>query len=94
VVLPTAGAARLQPRTIAQLKRGTPFAIYQLDGTAYPGNSGSPVYEPESGKVVGVINMTLVKGLKENAISAPSGISYAIPVAYVRELLQQESPKK
>jgi len=94
IVLPTAGSGSLQARTIAQLKRGKPFTIYQLDGTAYPGNSGSPVYEPDSGLVVGVINMTLLKGLKENAISTPSGISYAIPVVHVRELLQQAQPKK
>jgi S1-C subfamily serine protease len=94
IVLPTVGAARLQARAIAQIKRGAPFLIYQLDGTAYPGNSGSPVYNPDNGQVVGVINMTLIKGLKESAISAPSGISYAIPVSHVRELLQQEPPKK
>jgi hypothetical protein len=28
-----------------------------------------------------------VKGLKESAISAPSGITYAIPVRHVQELL-------
>jgi S1-C subfamily serine protease len=94
IVLPTIGAGNLQARTIAQIKRGTPFTIYQLDGTAYPGNSGSPVYDPDSGQVVGVINMTLLKGLKESAISAPSGISYAIPVVHVRELLQAGQGKK
>jgi S1-C subfamily serine protease len=81
----------LDARMIAQLQR-TPFSIFQLDGTVYPGNSGSPVYDPASGMVLAVINMTFVKGLKENAITHPSGISYAIPANYVRDLLQRKSP--
>jgi hypothetical protein len=32
-----------------------------------------------------------VKGSKEAALSAPSGISYAIPVKYVQRLLKQET---
>ena len=90
IVLPSLTSGRLDPRAIAQLQR-TPFLIYQLDATAYPGNSGSPVYDPASGAVVGVINMTFLKSLKENAISQPSGITYAIPVTHVRDLLQRKS---
>jgi hypothetical protein len=30
-----------------------------------------------------------VKGLKETAITAPSGITYAIPVRHVQELLER-----
>lgn len=88
IVMPSLNSRSLDARAIAQLQRA-PLQIYQLDGTAYPGNSGSPVYDPANGAVVAVINMTLIKGLKESAISAPSGISYAIPVAHVRDLLQQ-----
>jgi S1-C subfamily serine protease len=73
---------------VVQLQR-SPFSIYQLDGTAYPGNSGSPLYDPETGQVLGVINMVFVKGLKETAITAPSGITYAIPVRHVQELLER-----
>ena len=73
---------------IAALQRA-PFSIFQLDGTAYPGNSGSPVYDPATGKVLGVINAVFVKGLKETAITAPSGITYAIPANYVRDLLRK-----
>ena len=61
--------------------------IYQLDAIAYPGNSGSPMYDPESGEVVGVINKVLVKDTKESALSSPTGISYAIPVKYVHTLI-------
>lgn len=91
IVLPSLTSRQLDARMIAQLQRA-PFAIFQLDGTVYPGNSGSPVYDPASGAVLGVINMTFVKGLKENAITHPSGIAYAIPSSYVRDLLQQKSP--
>lgn len=89
IVRPSLGARNLDPRQIAALQR-PPFNIFQLDGTAYPGNSGSPVYDPATGKVLGVINAVFVKGLKETAITAPSGITYAIPVNYVRALLQKK----
>lgn len=88
LVMPSISSRKLDSRAIAQLSRA-PSPIYQLDGTAYPGNSGSPVYDPETGKVLAVLNMVFVKGLKENAITNPSGISYAIPVVHVRALLQQ-----
>jgi S1-C subfamily serine protease len=88
VMQPSLSARRLDARAVARLQR-TPFSIYQLDGTAYPGNSGSPLYDPATGEVVGVINMVFVKGLKESAISTPSGITYAIPVRHVRELLSR-----
>ena len=61
--------------------------MYQLDATAYPGNSGSPLYDPETGVVIGVLNMVFVKSTKENVLSDPSGISYAIPVEYLQRLL-------
>jgi serine protease Do len=89
VVTPSLSSRNLDVRQIAQLQRN-PYNIFQLDATAYPGNSGSPLYDPASGKVWGVINAVFVKGLKENAITNPSGITYAVPVNYVKELLQQK----
>ena len=68
-----------------------PELVYQLDATAYPGNSGSPVYTVEDGKVVGVINKVFVSQGKESALSAPSGISYAIPVKHVNALLKKQN---
>jgi S1-C subfamily serine protease len=93
IVMPALNSRQLDPKAIAQLARN-PFVVFQLDGTAYPGNSGSPVYDPETGVVYAVINMVFVKGLKENAISNPSGITYAIPASYVRALLQQKPDEK
>jgi len=39
--------------------------------------------------VLAVVNMVFVKGLKETAITNPSGITYAVPVSHVRALLQR-----
>lgn len=88
VVQPAYNPRGLDAKSIRQLQRSA-YGVLQLDGTAYPGNSGSPLYDPASGVVYGVINMVFVKGLKENAISQPSGISYAIPSNYIRELLSR-----
>jgi S1-C subfamily serine protease len=63
------------------------YPIFQLDATAYPGSSGSPLYSPETGEVVGIVNMVFVKGTKEAALSSPSGISYAIPIQHLIEML-------
>ncbi|UGQ46218.1 S1 family peptidase [Massilia endophytica] len=87
VVQPIANSRSLDARTIRQLQR--PFSLFQLDGTAYPGNSGSPLYDPETGVVFGVVNSAVLKGLKESAISQPSGITYAIPARYIRELMDR-----
>ncbi len=77
--------------TAAQVKRlKSPYLVYQLDAIAYPGNSGSPVYHPETGEVLGVINSVFVKGSKEALLSSPSGITYAIPVRYVKALLADD----
>jgi serine protease Do len=89
IVMPSLSSRKLDARQITALAR-TPFSIFQLDGTAYPGNSGSPLYDAATGQVVGVINAVFVKGLKENAISNPSGITYAIPANYVRALMQKK----
>lgn len=91
-VMPAVGDTRkLDARMVARLQRPV-AAIFQLDGTAFPGNSGSPVYDPDSGVVLAVLSGGIIKGLKEAAIASPSGISYAIPINYARELLLQKTP--
>jgi S1-C subfamily serine protease len=86
IVIPSPTSDKLDPSVVRRLQRGA-FPVFQLDGTAYPGNSGSPLYDAATGEVVGVVNMVFVKGLKETALTQPSGISYAIPVRHLRELL-------
>lgn len=88
IALPAGNAQQINQKLIRQLKTGT-FNIFQLDATAYPGNSGSPVFDVDSGEVIGVINMVFIKGSKEAALSQPSGISYAIPSIYLKNLLTQ-----
>lgn len=78
--------------SIAMLKRlRDPYLVYQLDATAYPGNSGSAMYDVETGEVVGIINKVFVQQSKETVISKPSGITYAIPVKYLHQLLKKHS---
>lgn len=86
IALPSPTARQLNEKVIKSLKSGS-FEIYQLDGTAYPGNSGGPLFELEKGEVIGIINMVFVKGTKESVLTNPSGISYAIPVSYLQEML-------
>lgn len=86
IALPAASVRGLNTQAIRQIRQG-PFDIYQLDATAYPGNSGGPLIDAQTGRVVGVINMVLIKGSKESALTHPSGISYAIPVQFVSALL-------
>lgn len=80
---PAITARQLDPKVARQLQKPA-YAVFQLDGTAYPGSSGSPLFDPATGEVVGVVNMVFVKGVKESAISAPSGITYAVPIDYLK----------
>lgn len=86
IALPQSTAQALNEKSIRKLREGT-FNILQLDATAYPGNSGGPVFDVETGAVVGVLNMVLIKGSRESALTHPTGISYAIPVDLVAKLL-------
>ena len=89
VAKPAPAARQLDNKTIMRLREGS-FDIYQLDATAYPGNSGGPVLDVDNGKVIGIINMVLVKGTKESALSQPTGISYAVPVEFARKLIEAQ----
>lgn len=71
------------------LKLANPFTVYQLDAIAYPGNSGSPLYDIDSGAVVAIINAVFVKGSREDVIAKPSGISFAIPIKYAVKLMRK-----
>ncbi|MGA7178793.1 MAG: serine protease [Thiobacillaceae bacterium] len=89
IYTPMANTATLSVRAIRQASN--PYRIFQLDAIAYPGNSGSPLWSPETGEVYGVVNAVFVKGAKEAALTDPSGISYAIPSRYVEELLKKSA---
>lgn len=86
IAIPIGNANQLKDQSIRRLRSGA-FPIFQLDGTAYPGNSGGPLFDPVTGEVLGVINMVFVKSTKESVLEKPSGISYAIPAKFLSELL-------
>ena len=88
IAIPLPAARQLDPVTIQRL-REEPYDVLQLDATAYPGNSGSPLYEPRTGRVIGVINQVFVKESKETLLERPSGITYAIPIRHAQALLQR-----
>ncbi|WP_026603796.1 S1 family peptidase [Methylomonas sp. 11b] len=89
--IPAIATRQLNVNMLKRLQ--TPYNVFQLDATAYPGNSGSPLYDINSGKVIGIINKVFVQGSKENAISNPSGITYAIPAEHIKTLLNQNAVK-
>ena len=50
IALQANAASQLDSTQIRHLR--SRFDVFQLDATAYPGNSGSPLYDTETGKVV------------------------------------------
>ena len=93
IAIPQGRAADLNPAAIRRLYSGT-FPVFQLDATAYPGNSGSPIYDPATGEVFGIVNMVLVKGSKETALTQPSGITYAVPSRHLETLIRNAAASK
>lgn len=87
ISIPTSDAAQLDAQAIRRLSSGAP-SVMQLDATAYPGNSGSPLYDPESGAVVGILNSVFVKASRETLLSQPSGITFALPVQWLLDLMK------
>lgn len=85
--IPQSNASQLSIEMIKRLR--DPLFVYQLDVTAYPGNSGSPVIDVQTGEVIAIINSVLVKSTREQVLSDPSGISYAIPVAEIHKLMKK-----
>ncbi|MGH8597721.1 MAG: S1 family peptidase [Gammaproteobacteria bacterium] len=85
VALPQLSTMSLTASQIRRLRE--PFEIYQLDAIAYPGNSGSPVFERAGGHVIGIVTSVLARESKEGLLKDPSAITYAIPIKHVRELV-------
>ncbi|MFT4615042.1 MAG: serine protease Do [Bacteroidia bacterium] len=85
LAVPTSQVGELTSLHISRMRKQS--TGFQLDATAYPGNSGSPVFELRHGRVIGVLNSVMVKQTRESVLTQPSGISYAIPSRYVQELL-------
>lgn len=87
IVIPQLSGQFLEKRILSRLI--APYDVFQLDATAYPGNSGSPLYNPETGQIIGIINKVFIQESKETVIQKPSGISYAIPIKHLVGLLKK-----
>jgi len=87
IAIPQFSAQQLGKKVLSKLT--APYDVFQLDATAYPGNSGSPLYDPTTGAVVGIINKVFIQESKESILQKPSGISYAIPINYLKELMKK-----
>jgi len=90
-IVPVKTAGQISIKMLKRMRN--PYLIYQLDATAYPGNSGSAMYDMKTGEVLGVINKVFVHSTKEAIISNPSGITYAIPVKYLHQILRENNIK-
>lgn len=84
-VLPVPRGVKLTPELSEAIRR--PYNLYQLDMVVLPGNSGSPLFDPNTGRVIGIINKALATRTREHLLEQPSGIAYAVPVRWVYELL-------
>jgi len=87
IATPAISPRQLSAKTIKRLKEE--FFVFQLDATAFPGNSGSPLYRAETGEVIGIVSSVFVKESKENVLSSPSGITFAVPIRYARAALRE-----
>ena len=87
IAIPTPSPGQLNATMIKRLRQG--FEVFQLDATAYPGNSGSPLYDPNSGEVYGIVSSVFVKKSKERLLKDPSGITFAVPIGHARRLLEE-----
>lgn len=64
------------------------FVVYQIDVNAYPGNSGSPLFDPADRRVLGVVQSVAVREKNQtSAIEAPTGFTFAVPAQFVSALL-------
>jgi S1-C subfamily serine protease len=90
-IIPVPSAGQISLKMLKSMRN--PYMVYQLDATAYPGNSGSAMYDMNTGEVLGVINKVFVQETKETVISKPSGITYAIPVKYLHKVLRENKIK-
>jgi len=86
IVIAGTDREEIDPRKMRRLRSS--YLVYHLDANAYPGNSGSPVFRPNTGEVVGVVNKIFVQGRARPPPSQPGGITYAIPVEHVHRMLE------
>ncbi len=84
-VLPLPAGARMTPKLAQAIRE--PYEMYQLNLVVFPGNSGSPLFDAQDGRVWGIINKALGSKTREHMIEQPTGISYAVPAWWIHELV-------
>lgn len=89
-IKPVTSSRQLTGKAMSVIRSG--IEIYQLDITAFPGNSGSPLYDTATGDVVGIVSSVSGRN-KKGLIVQPSGITFAIPAKYLRKLLERNNIK-
>lgn len=90
--VPAVRGAQLTAKSIKARRQGN-FLVFQLDATAFPGNSGSPLYDPVDRKVYGIISMVFRGGVGKNPAEQPSGITFAVPASHIGALLREQGLK-
>lgn len=91
-IIPVNHASRLDAAMITSLRN--PFRVFQLDAVSYPGNSGSAVYEQNSGRVIAVVSSGFVTRARKSTQITPGLITFAIPVKYVKQLMKSAGLKE
>lgn len=88
VALAPARAADVDTTTLRRLSAGS-YTVFQIDAAWYAGGSGSPVYDPETGEVLGVVSVVPARDGKPATQAQTAAMPYAIPSREVRALLEQ-----
>ncbi len=86
MALPAANAKQLDAGVVRALK-AAPMTLFQLDATVFAGHSGSPVYDENTGDVLGIVNMGFLRGMKDPVVGQAARISFAVPVRFLRDLI-------
>jgi serine protease Do len=86
IALPSATAGQLDEKAIRGVRAGA-FVLFQLDTAVYPGHSGSPLYDADTGQVVGIVDASL-RTAKDAALGPGTGITFAVPAQYLQELIR------
>jgi S1-C subfamily serine protease len=81
-------AAEVDTTTLRRLSTAS-YTVFQLDATAYPGGSGSPVYDPDTGEVLGMLDVMPSREAPSGAAPAPASMPYAVPSRQLRALIER-----
>ena len=88
IAIPQARAADLDPATLRRLRRAR-FPCSSSTPRPIRATAAARSTTPKRATCIGIVNMVLVKGTKEAALTQPTGITYAIPSRHLKTLLEQ-----